>query len=56
MGATDSLGGVVMLKILIAEDDRELQQLFSHVLNRHGYTVAGVSRKRWMLWIKIFMI
>ena len=31
-----------MLKILIAEDDRELQQLFSHVLNRHGYTVAGV--------------
>jgi len=32
-----------MLKILIAEDDRELRQLFSHVLNRHGYTVAGVS-------------
>jgi len=31
-----------MLKILIAEDDRELRQLFSHVLNRHGYTVTGV--------------
>ena len=31
-----------MLKILIAEDDRELRQLFSHVLNRHGYTVVGV--------------
>ena len=32
-----------MLKILIAEDDRELRQLFSHVLSRHGYTVVGVS-------------
>ena len=32
-----------MLKILIAEDDRELRQLFSHVLIRNGYTVAGVS-------------
>ena len=32
-----------MLKILIAEDDRELRQLFSHVLTRHGYTVSGVS-------------
>ena len=32
-----------MLKILIAEDDRELRQLFSHVLNRHGYTGVGVS-------------
>ena len=32
-----------MLKILIAEDDRELRQLFSHVLTRHGYTVVGVS-------------
>ena len=32
-----------MLKILIAEDDQELRQLFSHVLNRHGYTVTGVS-------------
>ena len=32
-----------MLKILIAEDDRELRQLFSHVLGRQGYTVFGVS-------------
>ena len=32
-----------MLKILIAEDDRELRQLFSRVLNRNGYTVVGVS-------------
>ncbi len=32
-----------MLKILIAEDDRELRQLFSHVLIRHGYTVKGVA-------------
>ncbi len=32
-----------MLKILIAEDDRELRQLFSHVLIKHGYTVKGVS-------------
>ena len=32
-----------MLKILIVEDDRELRQLFSHVLNRYGYTVTGVS-------------
>ncbi len=32
-----------MLKILIAEDDRELRQLFSHVLTKNGYTVRGVS-------------
>ena len=32
-----------MLKILIAEDDRELRQLFGHVLTKHGYTVKGVS-------------
>ena len=32
-----------MLKILIAEDDRELRQLFSHVLMKNGYTVRGVS-------------
>lgn len=32
-----------MLKILIAEDDRELQQLFSHVLTKNGYSVTGVS-------------
>lgn len=32
-----------MLKILIAEDDRELRHLFAHVLTRHGYTVVGVT-------------
>lgn len=32
-----------MFKILIAEDDRELRQLFSHVLIKNGYTVKGVS-------------
>lgn len=32
-----------MLKILIAEDDRELRQLFGHVLTKHGYSVRGVS-------------
>ena len=32
-----------MYKILIAEDDRELRQLFSHVLMKNGYTVKGVS-------------
>ncbi|MGM9680302.1 MAG: response regulator transcription factor [Eubacteriales bacterium] len=32
-----------MLKILIAEDDKELRQLFSHILMKNGYTVKGVS-------------
>ena len=32
-----------MLKILIAEDDRELRQLFSHLLTKNGYVVKGVS-------------
>lgn len=32
-----------MLKILIAEDDRELRQLFAHVLRKNGYQVEGVS-------------
>ena len=32
-----------MLKILMAEDDRELRHLFSHVLLKNGYTVKGVS-------------
>ena len=32
-----------MLKVLIAEDDRELRQLFSHVLTKNGYAVKGVS-------------
>lgn len=32
-----------MLKILIAEDDRELRRLFAHVLLKNGYTVKEVS-------------
>ena len=32
-----------MLKILIAEDDQELRQLFAHVLMKNGYAVKGVS-------------
>lgn len=32
-----------MHKILIAEDDQELRQLFSHVLSKNGYTVKEVS-------------
>ena len=32
-----------MEKILIAEDDQELRQLFSHVLTINGYAVTGVS-------------
>ena len=32
-----------MLKILIAEDDQDLRQLFSHVLIKNGYSVKGVS-------------
>lgn len=32
-----------MLKILIAEDDLDLRQLFSHVLIKNGYNVKGVS-------------
>lgn len=32
-----------MLKILVAEDDRELCQLFTHVLTKNGYAVKGVS-------------
>lgn len=32
-----------MFKILIAEDDRELRQLFQHVLLKNGYMVKGVS-------------
>ena len=32
-----------MMKLLIAEDDRELRQLFTHVLTRHYYSVTGVS-------------
>lgn len=32
-----------MFKILIAEDDRELRGLFTHVLTKNGYHVRGVS-------------
>ena len=32
-----------MLKILIVEDDRELRQLFAHVLIKNGYTAEGFS-------------
>ena len=32
-----------MFKILIAEDDAELRQLFTHVLNKNGYEVTGVD-------------
>ena len=35
-----------MFKILIAEDDRELRQLFDHVLTKHGYAVRGVGSGR----------
>lgn len=35
-----------MFRILIAEDDRELRQLFSHVLAKNGYAVVGVSNGR----------
>ena len=48
-----------MLKILIAEDDRELRQLFIHVLNRATVIrlwVCPTVRKHWMQWIQISMI
>ena len=32
-----------MNKILIAEDDQELRQLFTHVLEKNGFSVTGVS-------------
>ena len=32
-----------MFRILIAEDDAELRQLFEHVLTKSGYDVSGVS-------------
>ena len=34
-----------MLKILIAEDDRELRRLFAHVLLKNGYTVKEVGNQ-----------
>lgn len=36
-------GAKPMFKILIVEDDRELRQLFQHVLTKNGYSVRGVS-------------
>ena len=35
-----------MLKILIAEDDRELRDLFGRVLTKHGYFTIGVANGR----------
>ncbi len=35
-----------MLKILIAEDDKELRTLFQRVLTRNGYSVVGVANGR----------
>lgn len=35
-----------LLKILIAEDDRELRRLFAHVLIKNGYMVKEVSNGR----------
>ena len=35
-----------MFKILIAEDDRELAELFCHVLTKNGYSVKGVANGR----------
>lgn len=32
-----------MFKILIVEDDRELRQLFSHILTKNGYVTRGAS-------------
>ena len=32
-----------MFKILIAEDDAELRQLFAHVLKKNGYDITGVD-------------
>jgi len=32
-----------MFKILIAEDDKELRQLFSHILTKSGYYTKGVA-------------
>ena len=34
------------MRILIAEDDRELRQLFVHVLTKNGYSVKGVTNGR----------
>jgi DNA-binding response OmpR family regulator len=35
-----------MFQILVVEDDKELRQLFAHVLSKNGYYVTGVSNGR----------
>lgn len=32
-----------MMKLLIVEDDQQLQQMFIRILNKHGYFAVGVS-------------
>lgn len=32
-----------MMKLLIVEDDQQLQQLFIRILSKHGYSAVGVS-------------
>ena len=32
-----------MFRVLIAEDDHELNQLFQRVLSKNGYTAVGVA-------------
>lgn len=32
-----------MMKLLIVEDDQQLQQMFIRILNKHGYSAVGVS-------------
>ena len=43
-----------MFKILIAEDDSELRQLFSHVLIKTATAspASATAKKRWMLWTR----
>ena len=38
-----------MMKIIIAEDDRELRRLFAHVLLKNGYTVKEASNGKEVL-------
>lgn len=38
-----------MLKIIVAEDNRELRQLFSHVLIKNGYSVKGAENGKEVL-------
>ena len=32
-----------MMKLLIVEDDQQLQQMFIRILSKHGYSAVGVS-------------